>query len=184
MIHISLSPNAQNDDRRLAASILVQPWKWRQGNALNDFAQALKTYLGVRHHPILFNSGRSALYTLLQALNLQKDDEVLLQSFTCNAVPNPILWAGAKPVYVDMEKDGWNMDPLDLTRKITPRSRAIIVQHTFGIPADMEAIMRIAQNNKLFLIEDCAHALGAEHDGTKIGTLGDAAFFSFGRDRS
>lgn len=183
MIHISLSPNAQNDDRRLAARLLIQPWKWRKGSALNDFTQAFKAYHGVRQQPLLLNSGRSALYTILQALNLQSGDEVLVQAFTCNAVPNPIRWCGAKPVYVDMEKDGWNMDPLDLTRKITPRARAVIVQHTFGIPADMDSILAIARNNKLFVIEDCAHALGAEYGGKRIGTLGDAAFFSFGRDK-
>ena len=114
---------------------------------------------------------------------LAKEDEVLLQAFTCNAVPNPVLWAGLKPVYVDCREDDFNIDPADLEKKITPRSRVVIVQHTFGLPADMDTIIEICNRRNLILIEDCAHALGAKYKGKLVGTFGRASFFSFSRDK-
>src|SRR3990167_5441690 len=144
MIHISLSPNAENDDRRLAASLFFQPWFWQKGEALDKLKQKLADYLGVAQEPLLFNSGRSALLTLLKALEIRQEEEILIQAFTCNAVPNHILWWGAKPIYVDIDAT-YNMDPADLERKITPRSRAVIIQHTFGIPANIDALLRIAR---------------------------------------
>ena len=106
-----------------------------------------------------------------------------MQAFTCNAVPNPVLWAGLKPVYVDCDEKTFNIDKEDLKKKITPRSRVLIVQHTFGLPADMDAISEICRKNNLILIEDCAHSLGAEYKNKKVGTFGKAAFFSFSRDK-
>jgi perosamine synthetase len=102
---------------------------------------------------------------------------------TCNAAVNPILWTGLKPVFVDSKKDTFNIDPEDLERKITSKSRAILVQHTFGLPADVERIQEIAKRNNLILIEDCAHSLGAAYKGKKVGTFGKVAFFSFSRDK-
>ena len=125
---------------------------------------------------------------ILDAIGVGEGDEVLLQAFTCNAVPNPILWAQAKPVYIDIADD-LNIDPADLERKITLRRaqgkhpKAVIVQHTLGVPADMERVMRIAQQHNLIVIEDCAHALGATYKERLVGTLGDVSFFSFGRDK-
>lgn len=130
---------------------------------------------------------------ILNSLGLQSGDEVLLQAFTCNAVPNPVLWAlrrqdyggqaGLKPVYVDCREDDFNMDAEDLERKITSRSKVVIVQYTFGLPADMDKIVDICERHNLILIEDCAHALGATYKGKKVGTFGKAAFFSFSRDK-
>lgn len=177
-----LSPNTQRDDILLALLLLVQPWKWNESNPLIEltdwFSQRFfskKVYL--------LNAGRSALYLLLKAAGIKKEDEVLVQAFTCIGAVEPILWVGAKPVYVDIEKETFSLDPADLAEKITGKSKAIIVQHTFGIPADIAEIDRIARQHDLVLIEDCAHALGAKVDGNEIGTLGDAAFFSFGRDK-
>jgi len=119
---------------------------------------------------------------VLDSLGLQKGDEVLLQAFTCNAVPNPMLWLGLKPLYVDC-KDDFNIDPEDLKKKITLRSKAVIVQHTFGLPVDIDEILGICRQNNLILIEDCAHTLGAEYKDKKVGAFGKAAFFSFSRDK-
>jgi dTDP-4-amino-4,6-dideoxygalactose transaminase len=119
---------------------------------------------------------------ILHALQIGEGDEILIQAFTCNAVPNPIIWMGAKPVYADITDD-LNIDPADIERKITPKTKAIIVQHTFGMPADMDRILEIAARRNLYVIEDCAHALGARYKGRLVGTLGDASFFSFGRDK-
>jgi dTDP-4-amino-4,6-dideoxygalactose transaminase len=98
-------------------------------------------------------------------------------------VPNAVLWAGGRPVYVDINPRTYNLDPADLERRLTPRSRAVVVQHTFGIPCDLDAVREIASRRELVLIEDCAHALGGLHDGQELGTFGDAAVFSFGRDK-
>ena len=141
-----------------------------------------KKYLGVKY-AISFNSGRSAFLAILNSLELKNDDEILLQAFTCNAVPNPIIWAGLKPVYVDCDEKTFNIDIEDLKRKITQKSKVVIVQHTFGLPAEMDEILEICQKNNLILIEDCAHSLGAEYKGKKVGTFGKAAFFSFSRDK-
>jgi len=182
MIHVSLSPNTESDDRWLAVSFLFSPWKWTKGKESKKLQKELSQYLGISQNPFLFNSGRSAFFTLLRSLNISPGGEVLVQAFTCNAVANPIIWWGATPVYVDID-ERYNMDVNDLVKKITPKSKAIIIQHTFGIPANIEEIIRIAKEHNLFVIEDCAHSLGAEYKKKKVGTFGDAAFFSFGRDK-
>ncbi len=177
-ISISLSPNVESDDIWLVFKLLFQPWRWKKGQATKELEDRFKKYLGVKH-AFAFNSGRSCL----MAISRHLDGEVLVQSFTCNATINPILWSGANPVYIDVNKETFNIDAEDLKRKITSNSKAIMVQHTFGIPADLNKIKKIAQENNLLLIEDCAHSLGAEYNGQKVGTFGEVAFFSFSRDK-
>jgi perosamine synthetase len=185
-ISISLSPNTERDDVWLAFRLLFQPWRWKQGIrnkelGVKSLEDELKDYLGARY-VISFNSGRSAWLAILQSLGLQKNDEVLLQVFTCNAVPNPILWAGLKPVYVDCD-DNFNIDTEDLKKKITAKSKAVVIQHTFGLPANIDEILEICRLHNLIVIEDCAHALGAIYKGRRVGTFGNVAFFSFSRDK-
>ncbi|MCH8741830.1 aminotransferase class I/II-fold pyridoxal phosphate-dependent enzyme [Patescibacteria group bacterium] len=202
-ISISLSPNTERNDIYLALKLIFsalgkpasggKPWK--NGSAIKKLEENFKQYFKVKY-TISFNSGRSALLAILESLNLKPGDEVLLQAFTCNAVSNPILWsrlsrsqenfdkqAELKPVYVDCNKETFNIDIKDLKRKITSRSRVIIVQHTFGLPVDIKEILEICKKNNLILIEDCAHSLGAEYKNKKVGTFGKAAFFSFSRDK-
>ena len=181
-ISISLSPNVERDDVWLALKMRFQPWRWFRGKEIKLLEEEFKKYVGIGH-ALSFNSGRSALLAILQSLGLERGDEVLLQAFTCNAAPNPVIWAGLKPVYVDCREDDFNIDPLDLEKKIGPRSRVVIVQHTFGMPANMEKIIEICNRHNLILIEDCAHALGAKYKGKLVGTLGKASFFSFSRDK-
>jgi len=166
--------------------------------AICQFEKRLGEYLFSVRHPsppradqddnslvriITFESGRTALDAILQALEIKKGDEVLVQGFTCTAAVNPILWVGAKPVYVDVEDGTYNMSPDDLEKKITSRSRVVIIQHTFGFPARVSEILSIAKKHNLLVVEDCAHSLGAEYNGQKTGTFGDAAIFSFGRSK-
>jgi len=185
-ISISLSPNTEKDDVRLAFHLFFQPWRWKQGIknkelGIKDLEDEFKEYLGIKY-AVSFNSGRSAFLAILKSLGFQKKDEILLQAFTCNAVPNPILWAGLKPVYVDCD-DNFNIDTEDLKKKITSKSKAVVIQHTFGLPADIDKIQEICRRHQLVLIEDCAHSLGATYKGRKVGTFGKAAFFSFSRDK-
>ncbi|MBI4359202.1 MAG: aminotransferase class I/II-fold pyridoxal phosphate-dependent enzyme [Candidatus Nealsonbacteria bacterium] len=181
-ILISLSPNTEKDDVLLALKLLFKPWLWKKNNRAEKLEESFRKRLPI-NQAIAFNSGRTALLAILESLNLEKGSEVLLQAFTCNAVVNPVRWTGFKPVFVDINEKTLNIDPVDLERKISPASRVILVQHTFGLAADMEKVSDICQKYNLILIEDCAHSLGATDQGKRLGTLGKAAFFSFGRDK-
>ncbi len=181
ILSASLSPNTESDDVREAISMLFQPWKWKRGTSVSQVID----WFAIRYsntRVFAFNSGRGALFELLRSFDIAKGDEVLVQSFTCVAVPNSVLWAGATPVYVDIDSS-LNMSMPDAEKKITKRTRALIVQHTLGIPADMGAMRKFVKRHNLLLIEDCAHALGGVFDGENLGSMGDAAFFSFGRDK-
>ena len=180
-IAISLSPNTQRDDLILALKSIVNINSYQRGPYQNKVSGWFKKYFQVKN-VFLFNMGRSALFFLLKNINIGSGDEVIIQAFTCVAVTDPILWTGAKPVYIDVDKS-LNIDPVLLEKSISKKTKAIIVQHTFGISAQIILIKKIAQKYNIFLIEDCAHSLGATYNGKKIGTFGDAALFSFGRDK-
>lgn len=180
-INLSLSPNTEEDDIALAERLIQNPDKWLKGPEVKKLEENIKDKLGV-DHAFAFRSGRSALQAAIETLHLERNDEILIQSFTCVAVPNAIIWNGYKPVYVDIEED-FNISTTDILRKLTPKTRAIIVQHTFGLPAKMDEIMTIAKERKLVIIEDCAHALGATYKDKPVGTIGDIGIFSFGRDK-
>jgi dTDP-4-amino-4,6-dideoxygalactose transaminase len=126
-----------------------------------------------------FWKGRVALYALLRALGIGVDHEIVLPGFTCVVVPNAMRLVGATPVYADIEADGYNLDPVSAAECVTHRTRALLVQHTFGIPARMRELVELARRHDLLLIEDCAHVIGGEYEGRRLGTFGDAAFFSF-----
>ncbi|MFH0792354.1 MAG: aminotransferase class I/II-fold pyridoxal phosphate-dependent enzyme [bacterium] len=181
-ITISLSPNVEGDDIKLALKALLSlNRQWMKGASLK-LEEEIRAYFSIAH-AVVFNSGRSALWAILKSLNLNNGDEVLVQSFTCNAAVNPILWNGLMPVYCDINEDTLNIDIHDLENKITTLSKAVIVQHTFGFPADMEKIVEICERKGLILIEDCAHSLGATYRGKRVGTFGKVAYLSFSRDK-
>jgi len=123
--------------------------------------------------------GRVALAAILRALHVGPGDGVATQAFTCLAVPEGIRAAGAQPVFVDVEPDGGTMDADDLRRRITPRTRAIVVQHTFGIPARMDALLSVAEEHGIAVIEDCCHTLTSRFRGKTVGSFGAASFFSY-----
>jgi len=150
-------------------------------HAVEQLKEKLENYFSLRAFPV--NSGRSAIYIVLQAAGIGRGDEVIIQAYTCNAVPNPILWTGAKPIYTDIDPNTLNVDPQEVEKAITPKTKAIILQHTFGRPGPIEELSALAKKHKILLIEDCAHALGAEYKGKKLGTYGDAAILSFGREK-
>lgn len=180
-ISISLSPNTERDDVRLALCLFFRPWQWKKGSAVDELRKEFSSKFKVGRS-FAFNSGRSCLLTALEAIGINQGDEIIVQSFTCNAVINPILKFGAVPVYVDIQKD-LNMDISRLSEKISSKTKAVIAQHTFGMPCDIEAIREICKKHNLILIEDCAHALGAKIKDKYCGSFGDLSFFSFGRDK-
>ncbi len=181
-ISVGFIPTIERDDILVSLKLLFRPWQWKKYSAVRKLEDFFKNFFSISYASA-FNSGRSAELAILRALAIGKGDHVLIQGFTCVAVPNSILWVGAKPIYVDTKINALGMDERDLEKKITSKAKAIIVQHTFGISDDMNKILAVAKRHKLFLIEDCAHALGGNYGGRKLGTWGDAAFFSFGRDK-
>lgn len=128
---------------------------------------------------LTFFRGRVALYAILKAMGIGKGDEVAMQAFTCLAVPEAILSVGACPIYVDIAPRGFNIDPADLAKKITPRMKAIIVQHTYGIPAEMDTLCLLASNKGIPIIEDCCHTLVGTYNARELGSFGVASFYSF-----
>jgi len=123
--------------------------------------------------------GRVALYAILEALGVKKGDEVITQAFTCIAVPEAIIAIGAKPIYVDIKCNDVNMDINVLHKNISAKTKAIIVQHTYGIPADMDDIVKIAEEKNIPIIEDCCHSFASTYKGKIIGTFGVGCFYSF-----
>src|SRR5947207_2728640 len=124
MIFTNLAPNTQKDDAALAWRLLWQPWKWRKGNAAEKLEEVIAQKIGVKH-AISFESGRTSMHAILKALNIKAGDEVLLQAYTCVAVPDPVLWTGATPIYVDCDQT-LTMSAADLEKKITPRAKVLI----------------------------------------------------------
>lgn len=178
IISISLSPNTEKDDVSLASDLLLKPWKWRKGRELE---RTFRNFFGFSN-AFSFNSGRSSLIAILKSMGIGKGDEVILQALTCNAAVNPIIHLGAKPVFADIDET-LNISVEEIKRKITPKTRAVMVQHTFGYPAEVEEIKKTCSAKNIYLIEDCAHSLGAKLNNSYCGSFGDASFFSFGRDK-
>lgn len=125
-----------------------------------------------------FFKGRVALYAILKSIGISAEDEIIIPGFTCIAVPNAITYLGAKPIYAEIDPATYNLDPSRIEEKVSPRTKAVIAQHTFGIPVDMDEILAIADKYGMTVIEDCCHAIGSRYKGRLTGTLGDAAFFS------
>ncbi len=179
---ISLSPNADREYVRPARLLLFVHSYWKDRSIISRASNMLAAQFP-GHFVSLASSGRQALYDTLRALDIGEGDAVVVQAFTCIAVPEPVLWAGATPIYADIREGTYNIDPEDVRKKITDKTKAIIVQHTFGIPGPIEEIIRLAKERNIFVIEDCAHALPASLHGKPLGTFGDAAILSFGRDK-
>jgi dTDP-4-amino-4,6-dideoxygalactose transaminase len=188
-----LSSNIQKDDLHLAISLLFKPKELTNGQILDCYEKTAQdgsfwpknAYFSpvfTHKHYFSFNAGRSALLAILGCLNLNEGNEIVVQAFTCTAVVSPIIKAGLEPVYCDIDNN-LNLDPNDLIEKITLNTKAVIVQHTFGYPAQIEKIAQVCKENNLILIEDCAHCLGNKINNRYLGTFGDIAFYSFGRDK-
>ncbi len=127
---------------------------------------------------LAFWKGRVALYAILRALGIGEGDEVIVPGYTCVMVPGPVVYTGARPVYVDIDPQHYNMQPEEVERRISPRTKAILVQHTYGFPAPIEPIRKLADARGIAVIEDCCHTFGGRLDGQLLGTFGTAAFFS------
>ena len=161
-------------------------WVVPLGPNVNAFEQSLRTYIGQERHVVALSAGTAAVHLGLILAGVQPGDEVICQSFTFIASANPIVYLGAKPVFIDSETDTWNMDPVLLEEVIQDRLRitgqlpkAIISVHLYGMPAKMEEIMKVADKYNIPVVEDAAEALGSEVNGQKCGSFGEFGVLSF-----
>jgi perosamine synthetase len=171
------SPDITESEIEAVTSVL-RTSRLSLGPRMEEFEHAFADYIGTPHG-IAVSSGTAGLHLCIRALDIGEGDEVIVPSFTFIAAANAIRYERAQPVFVDIDAESLNMSPESMERAITPKTRAILVVHTFGRPAEMAAILDIAKRHSLAVIEDACEAIGAEYDGKKIGTFSDAAVFGF-----
>ena len=171
-------PHLGGNEKQYVLDCLDSTWISSKGKYLALFEESFRRYTGARYATAVSN-GTVAIHLALVALGIGPGDEVIVPSLTYIASVNPIVQVGATPVFVDSRRDSWQVDPEDVRRKLTPRTRAIMAVHLYGHPADMPAIMAIAREHELFVVEDCAEAFGSRIGGQHVGTFGDIATFSF-----
>ena len=168
-------PQIDEDERQEILKVLddgiLTSASYSGGKRVQEFEGLLANFLHVKH-AVAVNSGTAALHASILAAGIKKDDEVLIPSFTFVATANSVACTGAKPVFVDIEKDTYCMNPQDLQRKITEKTRAIIPVHLYGHPAKMDEILEIANKKSLMVIEDACQSLGSTFDGKQTGSIG------------
>ncbi|WP_449032652.1 DegT/DnrJ/EryC1/StrS family aminotransferase [Porphyromonas sp.] len=175
------------EEQRFIKEAFDTNWVVPLGPNVNGFEQDLKHYHALNKQEVVaLSAGTAALHLGLIMLGVERDDEVICQSFTFSASANPITYQGAKPVFVDSEPDTWNMDPAllreaieDRIQKTGRKPKAIIPVHLYGMPAKMDEIIAIAQEYEIPILEDAAEAIGSEYKGKKCGTLGVYGALSF-----
>lgn len=183
-IKLSL-PHLAGNENRYVKDAVDSTWITPLGPYVTRFENLLDDYLGV-HDVVALSAGTAAIHLALALLGVGKGDEVICQSMTFAASANPIVYLGAEPVFVDSEAETWNMDPFLLRQAIEDRikvtahkPKAIIAVHLYGMPAKMDAIMEIAGEYGIPVVEDAAEAIGSEYKGQKCGAIGRFGVFSF-----
>ncbi|HUL35107.1 MAG TPA: DegT/DnrJ/EryC1/StrS family aminotransferase [Candidatus Eisenbacteria bacterium] len=171
------APDVLEEEIQAVAEVLRTP-HLSLGPKLAEFEGCLASYLGARN-TIAVSSGTAGLHLCFRALGIGEGDEVIVPSFAFIAVANVLRYERASPIFVDIEPQTLNLDPSRIEAAITPRTKAILVVHTFGCPAELGQIMSIAWRHNLYVIEDACEAIGAEYEGKKVGTLGHAGVFAF-----
>ena len=173
------SPRQSIDKETIDAAINVLKSGWYiSGDRVAAFEEAFSRFCGTKS-AVGVSSGTAALHLALLGCGVGAGDEVITTPFTFIATANAIVHTGAKPVFSEIDAETFNIDPSKIEEKITGRTKAIVPVHIYGHPVDMDPIMEIAQKHDLKVIEDACQAHGAEYNGRKIGSIGDAACFSF-----
>lgn len=171
-------PRITTRERDLVMECLDTTWISSKGKFISQFERTFADYIGVRYASAVSN-GTVALHVALEALGIGAGDEVLVPSLTYIASANAVAYTGAKPVFVDSEPEYWQIDVADAKSKITERTKAVMPVHLYGHPCDMDAISALAEDHNLYVVEDCAEAIGTRYKGTKVGGLGHVSTFSF-----
>jgi len=178
------SPHLSGNERKYVNEAFDSNWIAPIGPHINSFEEKISKISNDSHVAVL-NSGTAAIHLALILLDIRRDDNVLCSSLTFAASTNPIVYLGAKPVFIDSEKDTWNMCPILLENAIIELSlkeekpKAIILVHLYGYPAKMNEILAISKKYSIPLIEDAAEAIGSSYNGIPLGTFGDLGIFSF-----
>lgn len=174
-IHHTFAPHVDIPYLLKSLSLFCKPWTWHRGHA----TEKLRSELSKKFHGdvFLFSSGRESFFALLRALHLRKGDEVIVQRYTCIVVPNAIKAANGTVVYADIDLNTLNLDMEHTEKQISNATRAIVCQHTFGIPSHTTGLQLLCEQYDIPLIEDCAHIIPDTIEA-------DYAFFSFGRDKA
>lgn len=171
-------PHLGGNEKNYVNQCIDSTWISSKGKFVSEFEQSFAAFLNVRFAATVSN-GTVALHLALLALGIGKDDEVIVPTLTYVASVNSITYTGAIPVFVDSVRDTWQMNPEDVKRKITPKTKAIIAVHLYGHPCEMDSLSQIAKEYGLFLIEDCAEAIGSYYKNKHVGSFGDISTFSF-----
>ncbi len=172
------SNEEMNEVRKVMQEGNLTNSSFQGGKRVQELESLLRKFVGSQD-AIAINSGTAALHAALLALGIGKDDEVLLPSFTFLATANAVVATGAKPVFVDIRRRDYTIDPVDLERKATNRSKAVIPVHLYGHTADMKRIGEIATKHSLHVIEDACQSLGSTYNGKQTGSIGEIGCFSF-----
>jgi len=167
-----------DEDIEYVAKVIKEGANWACGASIKQFEELLAQYVGAKYC-VTFNSGTSALFAALLALDIREGDEVIVPSFTFIATANAPLFVRAKPVFADIEEETYGLDPEDVKERISNKTRAIIPVHYGGCPCKIRELKEVAEDYNLLLIEDAAEAFGAKVNDQKVGTFGDCAIFSF-----
>lgn len=165
------------DDIKAVVDVLKSDYL-TTGPAVERFEQKVAAYVGA-NYAVAFSNGTSALHSAIFAAGIHKDDEVITSPMTFVASANCILYQGGKPVFADINPKTYNIDPKEIRKKITHKTKAVIPVDFTGQPVEMDEIMAIAKEQNLIVIEDAAHAIGATYKGSKIGSIADMTMFSF-----
>ncbi len=171
-------PTLDGNEKKYVNECLDTSWISSRGEFIPRFENDFRKFIGVEHATAVSN-GTVALHLAIVTLGIGPGDEVIVPSFTYIASVSTIAITGATPVFVDSLEDTWQMDPQDVKRKITIHTKAIMAVHLYGHPCEMDELVKIAKENNLFLIEDCAEAFGSTYKKKHVGTFGDLATFSF-----
>ncbi len=171
-------PDLSGNEKKYLIECVDSTWISGKGRFVDEFERSFAKYINIRYASAACN-GTVALHLALAALGLKEGDEVIVPSFTYIASVNSITYTGASPVFADSLKNTWQLDPEDVKKKITSKTKAIMLVHLYGYPCDVTKFIKIAKENNLFLIEDCAESFGSKFGGRDTGTFGDIAAFSF-----
>ena len=171
-------PSLVGKEREYVTDCIDTEWISWKGKYVPRFEKDFAGYIGMKYGLGVFN-GTVALHLAMLALGITVGDEVIVPSFTYVASVNAISYVGGTPIFVDSKRDDWQMDPEDVRKKITEKTKAIVVVHLYGHPCDMGELCRICKECDIFMIEDCAEAIGSEYKGRKAGSFGDISCFSF-----
>lgn len=171
-------PSLNGNEKKYVNECLDSTWISSKGRFINDFENSFSEYIDVKHATTVSN-GTVAIHLALLALGIGEDDEVIVPTLTYIASVNSIAYTGAKPVFVDSLPTSWQIDPADVIKKITPKTKAIMAVHLYGHPCEMDELLSICKEYNLFLIEDCAEAIGTRYKGKHVGSFGDISTFSF-----